>query len=150
MNYLIRPAIHNDIEEIIKLCKEHAEYEKAEYNEEGKAEKLAEYLFSDNPKVFCLIAEIKEQIVGYATFMYEFSTWDADFYTHMDCLFLRPFARGLGIGEELVREIANQSKKKNSKLIQWQTPVFNERAIKFYYRIGATSKKKLRMYLNNS
>jgi L-amino acid N-acyltransferase YncA len=89
MNYLIRRAIHNDIEEIIKLCKEHAEYEKAEYNEEGKAEKLAEHLFSDNPKVFCLIAEIKEQIVGYATFMYEFSTWDADLYAY-GLPFLRP------------------------------------------------------------
>jgi ribosomal protein S18 acetylase RimI-like enzyme len=147
MNYSIRTAKLNDTNEIIKLCSEHALYEKASYSSEGKAEKLAHYLFSENPRLFCLIAESENQIVGYATYMLEFSTWDADFYVHMDCLFIREFARGFGIGEALVKEIGKQAKKNNCTLIQWQTPQFNERAIKFYYRIGATSKEKLRMYL---
>lgn len=99
--------------------------------------------------MFCLIAESENQIAGYATYMFEFSTWDADFYVHMDCLFIRDFARGFGIGEALVKEIGEETKKNNCSLIQWQTPTFNERAIKFYYRIGATSKEKLRMYLTN-
>jgi ribosomal protein S18 acetylase RimI-like enzyme len=147
MNFNIRKANINDINEIIKLCAEHAEYEKADYSSEGKSEKLASFLFSDNPRLYCLIAEIENEIVGYATYMFEFSTWDAEFYTHMDCLFLRSNARGNGIGEALVNEIKKYSTESNVSLIQWQTPVFNERAIKFYYRIGATSKEKLRMYL---
>lgn len=148
MNYVIRGAKPVDITEIINLCAEHAEYEQASYSSKGKAEKLSSFLFSDNPRLFCLIAEIDKIIVGYATYMFEFSTWDADFYVHMDCLYLRPKARGLRIGEAMVKEIARQTKEHNSQLIQWQTPESNERAIKFYYRIGATSKKKLRMYLD--
>jgi GNAT superfamily N-acetyltransferase len=147
MNYTIRKATFTDVNEIVKLCAEHAEYEKANYSPDGKAEQLAHYLFSENPRLFCLIAENQTEIVGYATYMYEFSTWDACLYTHMDCLFLRDFARGFGIGEALIEQIKLTSKEHNCSMIQWQTPQFNERAIKFYYRIGATSKEKLRMYL---
>ncbi len=147
MNYTIRNATPNDIDEIILLCSEHAEYERAYYSSEGKAKKLTQLLFDENPRAYCLIAESENQIVGYVTYSFEFSTWDAELYTHMDCLFLREFARGFGIGEALVEQIKLASKENNCSIIQWQTPQFNERAIRFYYRIGATSKEKLRMYL---
>ena len=149
MNFEIRKASIDDIDEIIKLCAEHADYEKADYSSVGKSEKLASFLFSETPRLYCLIAENETGIAGYATYMFEFSTWDANFYTHMDCLYLRPYARGFGLGEKLIQKIAKESKINNSQLIQWQTPIFNERAIKFYYRIGATSKEKLRMYLTD-
>jgi ribosomal protein S18 acetylase RimI-like enzyme len=148
MNYKIRNAIPSDIAEIINLCAEHAEYEEAVYSPEGKKEKLANFLFGVQPRLFCLIAENGFGIVGYATYMFEFSTWDAGHYVHMDCLYLRPHARGYRIGEALIQEIARQTKVNDCQLIQWQTPVSNERAIKFYYRIGATSKHKLRLYLH--
>jgi ribosomal protein S18 acetylase RimI-like enzyme len=150
MNYKIRKAVSTDITEIIKLCAEHAEYEKANYNDSGKAEKLFPFLFGANPKLFCLIAESENQILGYATYSLEISTWDAELYTHMDCLYLRPQYRSLGIGEALVKEIAKAAYANYCKIMQWQTPVFNERAIKFYYRIGATSKNKLRLYVDEA
>jgi ribosomal protein S18 acetylase RimI-like enzyme len=156
-NIVIRPARLGDIEEIIRLCGEHAEYEKASYSAEGKAEKLAGFLFGEQPRLFCLIAEkiVEKQdakktreIVGYATYMQEFSTWDAGLFIHMDCLFLRPEARSAGIGEKLVHVIVEHAQTLGCEQIQWQTPEWNERAIKFDYRIGATSKPKLRMYLD--
>ena len=57
-------------------------------------------------------------------------------------------ARGFGIGEKLVNRMKLETQKLGCDLIQWQTPDFNERAIKFYKRIGATSKSKERFYLN--
>ena len=149
MNYQIRSARPKDIDEIIKLCAEHAEFEKADFSATGKAEKLSRFLFSDDPPVFCLVAENETgEILGYTTFMPEFSTWDADYYVYMDCLFLRPHARSFGIGEQLIKEIARFAKEQNIQQIQWHTPDFNERAIKFYHRIGASSKEKTRFYLN--
>jgi GNAT superfamily N-acetyltransferase len=65
----------------------------------------------------------------------------------MDCLFLCEAYRGFGIGEALVKEIIVYSKIVNAHHIEWQTPVFNRRAIKFYNRIGAVSKEKLRFTL---
>lgn len=149
MDYKIRYAEPRDIDEIIKLCAEHAEFEQAKFSVIGKAKKLVAFLFSDNPPVFCLVAEYDDgEIIGYTTFMPEFSTWDADYYVYMDCLYLRPQVRNFGIGEQLIKEIAKFAKSRNIKQLQWHTPTFNERAIKFYQRIGASSKEKMRFYLD--
>jgi ribosomal protein S18 acetylase RimI-like enzyme len=147
MNYNIRKAIPADINEITALCVAHAEYEKANYEPKGKTESLEKMLFCQNPQLHCLIAESNKKIIGYTTFSSECSTWNASHYTHMDCLFLYEAFRGLGIGEALVNEIILHSKMENAHHIEWQTPVFNERAIRFYNRIGATSKEKLRFTL---
>ena len=150
MDYRIRDAAPGDISEILRLCIEHAEFEEAEFSPEGKAEKLELLLFSNNPGLFCLIVESESEIVGYATFMKELSTWQAEYYVHMDCLFLRPQARNLGIGEELIREIARRAQTMKCIEMQWQTPVSNGRALNFYHRLGASSKVKVRLYLDEA
>jgi GNAT superfamily N-acetyltransferase len=135
------------MDEIIQLCAEHAAYEQTDYDPAGKPELLKIYLFSDKPRLHCLIAELQGEVLGYATYMFEFSTWDAGFYVHMDCLYLRPQARSFGIGAALVEEIGKAARAQGCSLIQWQTPDFNVRAIKFYNRIGARAKSKQRFYL---
>lgn len=148
MKFFIRKAIERDIDAIIDLCVEHAEYEKAVYDQTNKAEKLSKMLFKDNPHLQCKVAEVDNKIVGYATFSRECSTWNADYYVHMDCLYLKEENRGFGIGEALINEIVAYAKQINALHIEWQTPTFNYRAIKFYLRIGATAKEKQRFTLN--
>ncbi len=116
-------------------------------SQKNKAERLSKHLFSDEPGVFCLVVENKNEIIGYATYMKQFSTWDSDFYIYMDCLFLTEVSRGLGLGEKLVNRIKQEANKLNCNHIQWQTPDFNSRAMKFYKRIGADSKTKERFFL---
>ncbi|MEP5913610.1 MAG: GNAT family N-acetyltransferase, partial [Flavobacteriaceae bacterium] len=79
--------------------------------------------------------------------MKQFSTWDSDFYIYMDCLFMTEESRGFGIGEKLINKIKLEGVKNQCTHIQWQTPDFNKRAIKFYNRIGAESKSKERFFL---
>ncbi len=143
----IRFAKLDDINEIIELCELHAIYEKAAYSKKGKTEQLALDLFSDYPKLYCLVVESNEQLIGYATYMKQYATWDACEYIYMDCLFIKEFARGLRIGEQLVKRTQIEGETLGCNLIQWQTPGFNKRAIKFYNRIGATSKSKERFFL---
>jgi GNAT superfamily N-acetyltransferase len=66
----------------------------------------------------------------------------------MDCLYLIDSCRGIGIGKLLFDRIKEESKKLDIKEIQWQTPNFNTRAIKFYDRTGAHSKSKERYFLD--
>jgi ribosomal protein S18 acetylase RimI-like enzyme len=148
--YMIRTCNKEDINQVIDLCEEHAIYEQAIYNKVGKASQLSSYLFCENPSIHCLVVESGTELVGYATYSYEFSTWDANLYAHMDCLYLKPTWRGRGIGEELIKEIAKAAIQKGITQIQWQTPDFNTRAIKFYNRIGATSKSKERFTMNET
>jgi GNAT superfamily N-acetyltransferase len=83
-------------------------------------------------------------LVGYATATQEFSTWDAACFLHMDCLYLREEARGLGLARQLVMEIASLAYRLGCVNVQWQTPVWNERAIRFYQRLGGEGKEKVR------
>ncbi|MEX2346994.1 MAG: GNAT family N-acetyltransferase [Balneolaceae bacterium] len=146
-NLLIRFAEEADIPEIIELCQQHAEFERAEYNETGKQEKLKKHLFSSPSGLKCLIAEVEGNIAGYACYIKQFSTWDADFYIYMDCLFLNDNYRGYGTGEKMMDRIKEETRKLGCSLIQWQTPDFNNRAMKFYRKIGAYSKSKERFFL---
>lgn len=148
MDYVIRHARKADIGEIVRLCGEHATYEGADYSPEGKDKQLALHLFASKYTLRCIVVEHGSKLVGYATCSLEFSTWDASHYMHMDCLYLQETYRGMGIGRKLLKEVAMEAYKQGCTLVQWQTPESNTNAIEFYHRMGATSKKKLRMYLS--
>ncbi|MDG1743512.1 MAG: GNAT family N-acetyltransferase [Polaribacter sp.] len=137
----------SDLNDLIKLCELHAVFEQSEYNSKNKKQKLEKHLFSDKPTLFCLVVEHLDKIIGYATYMKQFSTWDSDFYIYMDCLFMTEESRGFGIGEKLIDRIKIEGIKNQCTHIQWQTPDFNKRAMKFYNRIGAESKTKERYFL---
>jgi GNAT superfamily N-acetyltransferase len=143
----IRFAQKEDLSHLVNLCKLHAAFEKAEYNTERKKELLDKHLFSNNPSLFCLVVEKANILIGYSTYMKQFSTWDANYYIYMDCLFITEESRGFGIGEKLINRIMKEAQKLDCVLIQWQTPDFNKRAMKFYNRIGAKSKNKERFFL---
>jgi len=142
----IRFAKKEDIEQIIQLCEAHVEYEKATYSKNGKADLLLDYLFHHEDTVNCLVVVEQAHIVGYATFMKQFSTWEAAYYLYLDCLFLDESVRRKGIGKQLMEQIKAIATQKNCSWMEWQTPIFNEKAIRFYQKIGAESKSKQRFF----
>jgi len=107
-------------------------------------------LFGAAPPLICWVVERCGDLLGYATATREFSTWQACYYLHMDCLYLKPDARNLGLGERLAARLAGDAVGLQCKGMQWQTPADNLRAARFYRRIGAQSKDKLRFYLSAS
>lgn len=144
----IRAARPDDLDAIVRLCAAHAAYERAEYDPAGKRERLRALLFGPSPRLRALIAERGGKAVGYATWSEEASTWDAWLYAHMDCLYLDADARGSGAGRLLVARLAHDALAQGCRLVQWQTPAFNTRAMRFYDRLGATRKEKVRFYLD--
>lgn len=147
MEYIIRKCQEQDLPKVVELCRKHADYEKAPYNPTGKQENLKQAIFSDTPSVYCNVVEINGQIEGYFSYTFDFSTWDAQLFLYLDCLYLEPEYRGKRIGEKIFEELKSIAKKNNCVNIQWHTPDFNERAIKFYHRIGGTGKNKVRFFI---
>lgn len=137
----------NALDQLIPLCALHSQYERVPFDVKGKEENLRHFLFAENPALFCLVAIKNDKIVGYASYMIQFSTWDACHYIYMDCLYLLKSQRGFGIGQRIMDRIKEEAEKLNIKEIQWQTPSFNTRAIKFYNRTGGHSKSKERYFL---
>ncbi len=146
VSYKIRKAEQKDLGQLIDLCEAHAHYEQATYERNGKSALLDKALFDKTPKLFCLVVESGQQLIGYATYMIQYSTWDAAEYAYLDCIYLTEASRGMNIGEQLMNRVKEESVKCGCNHIQWQTPDFNTGAIKFYKRIGAFSKSKERFF----
>jgi len=142
----IRFAEEKDLSSIIELCKAHAQHERSSFKEENKKEQLSKHILNPDSEIKCLIAESDTEIIGYATFFRQFSTWDAGYYMYVDCLFLKENARGNGTGKQIMELIKSYSKEQDCPIIQWQTPGFNRRAIKFYTLLGAERKNKERFF----
>jgi GNAT superfamily N-acetyltransferase len=148
MTWSIRACIPADLEALVALCADHAAYERAAYDKTGKLTGLRQLLFSDTPGLFCLIVAAEDgEPVGYASYTFEYSTWSAARFLYLDCLYLVPEYRGLGIGNAVMQRIVAIAREQGCVNVQWQTPDFNEGAIRFYRRLGAVSKNKLRFYI---
>ena len=131
-----------------RIAASHSEFEQANYDSTGKECLLKKALFSDRPKLFCSVIESSNKLQGYFTYTFDYSTWDAHAFLYLDCLYLEPEFRGYKIGEIVFDKLIEIAKHNQCVTIEWQTPIFNERAIKFYNRIGGTGKEKVRFFIN--
>ena len=147
MEYLIRACEQKDLAALVELCAEHAHYEQAEYSSKGKLAALDKAIFSETPRLFCLVVEIENNIVGFASYTFDFSTWDAQLFLYLDCLYINQRFRGMKIGDALMQRLIVIAREHNSINMQWQTPIWNEGAIRFYERVGGKSSEKARFTL---
>jgi GNAT superfamily N-acetyltransferase len=146
---LVRHARPADLPRVAELAFQHAAYEQAAPPVADLAERLHALLFgTPAPRLRCLVAGTPDgAVVGYATCAPELSTWDGREYLHMDCLFLTPGHRGLGLGALLMDAVTAEARALGLTQVQWQTPTWNEGAIRFYDRLGARAKEKTRFTL---
>lgn len=143
----IRPIEPGDLDELVLLCAEHANFERSPFKQDGQAERLRQALFADPPRLFAWLLEIDGQAEGFASASLEYSTWQARDYLHLDCIYLSPAARGQGWGSKLLKAAATHAERMGCREMQWQTPPWNEKAIAFYEAKGARGLPKLRFSL---
>ncbi|KIZ14816.1 GNAT family N-acetyltransferase [Streptomyces natalensis] len=145
----VRRARVADLAQLAELASEHAAFEGAAPPPVDLARRLETLLFgTEAPRLRCFVAELNDgEIIGYATCAPEVSTWDGAEYLHMDCLFLREGHRGRKVGPLLMEAVTTEARALGLGQVQWQTPPWNTDAIRFYDRLGARAKEKLRYHL---
>ncbi|GHH83645.1 N-acetyltransferase [Streptomyces sulfonofaciens] len=145
----VRRARAEDLAQVARLAAEHAAYERAAPPPEDLARRLEALLFGAGPvRLRCFVAEADGgEIIGYASCAPEVSTWDGSEYLHMDRLFLRDGHRGLGVGPLLMEAVVDTARELRLGQVQWRTPARNTDAIRFYDRLGARAREKLRYHL---
>ncbi len=145
----IRPLERGDLPELVTLCREHADFERASWSDHEREPELKTLLL-DSDDAHCLVVEAPGELAGFASASLELSTWDARRYLHLDCLYLRAPYRSQGLGRTLVEHVARLALALGAVNLQWQTPIWNDDAARFYERLGARSTQKLRFTLDRA
>ncbi|MGW7440131.1 N-acetyltransferase family protein [Streptomyces sp. NPDC054849] len=145
---VIRRARVGDLPRLVELMHEHIAYEKSAPRPPDLAARLGPQLFAEGARLWVLLAGTPDGgVAGYAACSAEFSFWDARDHLHLDCLYLAQEARGHGLGAALMDGVAGLARELGLDHVQWQTPDWNEGAIRFYDRLGATGSSKRRYAL---
>jgi GNAT superfamily N-acetyltransferase len=137
MALTIRRARPDEAGLVLSLVRELAEYEKLLHEVEATEAMLAAALFGDNPRLFCEIAEWQGKPAGFAVWFVNFSTFSGRSGIYLEDLFVRPAARGRGIGKALLSHLAKQCVANGWSRLQWSVLDWNTPSIEFYKSLGA-------------
>jgi len=133
----IRPATPADLPLIAELIRALAEYEKLAEEVRFDEAKLGEKLFGERPYAEVLIGEVDGAAMGFALFFHNFSTFEGRPGIYLEDLFVRPEARGKGLGKALLAELARIAVERDCARLEWWVLDWNEPSIGFYESLGA-------------
>lgn len=142
----LRPATPDDIPEILAMVRELAEYERDPASAKATPELMRRALFGDPQKegkgagiAECFMGEIDGRVEGIALFYMNFSTWTGKPGIYLEDLFVRPPARGHGLGKALFVRVAQVAAERGCARMEWSVIDWNEPAIGFYRSLGAVA-----------
>ncbi len=134
----IRFARREDAAVIVELIRELAIFEKLEHLAAATPAGIETELFGERPTCECLIGEQDGQPVGFALFFHNFSTFLCRKGLYLEDLFVRPSARGSGMGKALLTRLAQIAVERGCGRFEWSVLDWNVDAQEFYARMGAT------------
>ncbi|MGB7208900.1 MAG: GNAT family N-acetyltransferase [Pyrinomonadaceae bacterium] len=139
MSIEIRKAVEHDCLQIVTLMRDFAEYEKLGKYFTLSEEKLSAVMFEDAAYVQGIVALDDGEIIAYALFYKSFASFRGQQGFYLEDIFIDKNYRGLGIGETLLKNIAQSAKSQGAERIDFQVLDWNASAISFYEKLGAVS-----------
>jgi GNAT superfamily N-acetyltransferase len=139
-------ATERDAPLILEFIRELAEYEKLLDVVETTEERIQETIFGAEPAASAIIAYDVDRPVGFAVFYYTYSTFVGLPGLYLEDLYVKPDARGKGVGRELLRHLAKLARQKGCWRIEWAVLHWNEAAIRFYRSLSAVPLEEWAVY----
>jgi GNAT superfamily N-acetyltransferase len=133
----IAPARPGDVELIVTLIRELAEFERLLHEVRIAPDDLRRDLFGARPYAEAVIARVGDEAVGFALWFHNYSTFAGRPGLYLEDLFIRPAHRGHGYGEALLAYLAGLAVERGCARFEWAVLDWNEKAIGFYRRLGA-------------
>lgn len=137
MTLSIRFATPDDLPLIADLIRGLAEYEKLADEVRFDEAVLGAKLFGARPYAEVIIGELDGAAQGFALFFHNFSTFEGRPGIYLEDLFVRPEARGSGLGKALLSRLAALAVERDCARLEWSVLDWNEPAIGFYRKLGA-------------
>jgi GNAT superfamily N-acetyltransferase len=133
----VREARPDDVGALVALVRELAAYEREPDAVRLTEPVLAARLFGPDPAVFAHVAERGGDVVGMAVWFLTFSTWTGTHGIWLEDLYVRPEARGSGLGRRLLATLADLCVHRGYARLEWTVLDWNSPARGFYQALGA-------------
>jgi GNAT superfamily N-acetyltransferase len=137
MTNTIRPATGADLPLIAQFIRDLADYERLAHEVRFDEVVLGDRLFGARSYAEVLIGEIDGAPQGFALFFHNFSTFEGKPGVYLEDLFVRPDARGSGLGKALLAALAGIAVERDCARLEWWVLDWNDSAIQFYKKLGA-------------
>jgi len=134
---MIRSATPADTPIIASLIRGLADYERLSHAVSLDEDQLREHLFGPQPFAEVLLAEEAGEVVGFALFFHNYSTFVGKPGIYLEDLFVLPEKRGQGFGKALFAALAKLAVERDCGRLEWAVLNWNEPAIQFYQALGA-------------
>jgi GNAT superfamily N-acetyltransferase len=135
--YNIRKAVIKDSSIILNFIREFASFVKLEDQFIGTEEGLNKGLFGANPKAEALILEENNIAVGYALYVYTYSTFLCKEGIFIEDIYISQEYRGKGYGKAFLKHICSIAQQNDYGRVEWTCLDWNKDAINFYLKLGA-------------
>lgn len=137
MSLSIRPASPPDLPLIAAFIRELADYERLLHEVRFDEARLGEHLFGPRPYAEAVIGEVGGNAQGFALFFHNYSTFEGRPGLYLEDLFVRPDARGAGLGKALLVHLAALAVERGCARFEWAVLDWNAPSIGFYKALGA-------------
>jgi GNAT superfamily N-acetyltransferase len=140
-----RPAVRDDVDEILRLVRDLADYERSLPEVTATAEDINELLFGTNtpsgtPAAHCHVIDADAPgggLAGVALWFLNASTWVGRHGIYLEDLYVSPEYRGRGYGRDLMATLAGICVERGYARLEWSVLDWNTPAIDFYASLGA-------------
>jgi GNAT superfamily N-acetyltransferase len=142
-SWQLRAAQVGDVPELLRLIRELAAYEQLSDRVRADEALLSAHLFGVKPAAYAWVVEWRgahaevPATIGFAVFFTNFSTFLARPGLYLEDLYIQPAYRRLGIGQALLRELAQLACRQGFGRFEWSVLDWNQDAIAFYEHMGA-------------
>jgi GNAT superfamily N-acetyltransferase len=126
-----------DVPLVLTFIRELAEYERLSHEVVATEEGLRSHLFGERSVAEVLIAYDGDRPVGFALYFPSYSTFLGKPGLYLEDLFVRPDARGRGVGRLLLERLARIAVERGWGRLEWRVLDWNSPAIGFYRKLGA-------------
>lgn len=133
----IRAVREDEVDLVMAFIRELAEYERLTHEVTATADNIRAALFGSRPYAEAVIGCIGGEPCGFALFFHNFSTFLGKPGLYLEDLYVRPEARGRGLGSRMLAWLARLALERGCGRFEWAVLDWNEPALKVYRGLGA-------------
>lgn len=134
-NYVLRPALAEDVPQILTLMRDMAEFEQLLDQFEATEAAIYDNLFGVQPAAKALVITPKDQpsqLVAYIFWFHNYSTFKARRGLYLEDIYIAPEHRNQGLGGFVLKSLAQKAIDLGCARFEWVVLDWNQNAIDFY------------------